>query len=162
MAFAAFHLLAGVVAARIAMADRFHRLTIHHSGTWFGRLSCRNTGQFSHTRKYLIPDTAASPFQVIVVDVTIIRKVMRQHLPLAASLIKIEDRIDDLTTINCPRSSWACALGEEWRDPFPGFITDIGRIWLAMRLCAHAQLLSGSMFAFRMSSKFQTVQWRNF
>src|SRR5262245_55704296 len=121
MAFAAFHLLAYVVAARIAMASRFHGLAIHHSGTWFGLFSCRNTGQFSHASEHLIPGTAASPFQVIVVDVTIIGKVMRQHLPLAAGFIKIEDRIDDLANIDRPWPSRVCALGEKWRDPFPGF-----------------------------------------
>src|ERR671914_359252 len=106
MAFASFDILAGIIPAFLTMRGRFDRLTIHDGGTWLGMFAGRNAGKFTHAIEYLIPDTAAGPLQVIVVDMAIIGKVMRQHFPLATSFVKIEDRIGDLSNIDRARPSW--------------------------------------------------------
>jgi len=162
MAFAAFHLLAGIIPSRFAVASGFDRLTIHNGGAWLGLLASYDTGQFAQAVKHLIPNAVAAPLQVIVVDVTVIREIVRQHFPLAAGFIKIEDRIGDLANIDRPRPAWARVLSEEWCNPFPRFVMQISWVRLSRGLPAHATLLSVRATSFRTSSTFYALQRHNF
>ena len=72
----------------------------------------------------------------------IIGKVMRQHLALTTGFVEVEKRIDDFPNINRTLATRTTALGKDRRDPFPGFITNIGWIGLATGFRFHRTLMS--------------------
>lgn len=89
MTFATFDLLAGIVAALLATASRSNRLPIYDSGAWRRPLASCDTGTVAQTLKHVVPNARAGPRQVLGVDVAVIREIVWQHFPLAASCINL-------------------------------------------------------------------------
>jgi len=56
---------------------------------------------------------------------------MRQHFPLTAGFVQVKDGVDHLAYIGGAFPTRARTLREQWRNPFPGFVTDIAWVWFS-------------------------------
>src|ERR1700746_2739142 len=67
--------------------------------------------------QYLGPGPIITPLCKIVIDAAFRQQVMRQHLPLAATPIQIQERIEDLSHIKLPGPTSLTGAGR-WKQGF--------------------------------------------
>src|SRR5262245_11083214 len=108
MAFAAFNLLAAVVATFLApLLGGFHRLAVDGG---HARLKI-TPGLLPNIRAQagqdFIPDAICDPGPIVVVNSLPGRELVGDHPPLATGAYQVEDRVDDLAQVGFARTpSW--------------------------------------------------------
>src|SRR6266436_3180677 len=110
MPLAAFDVLAPIIPAlRASPLGGLARLTLD-AGSTGGRLTpCGHTNPLAQGPDQLRPCPIVTPLGKIVIDGTLGQHIMRQHIPLAATAVQGEQRIQDFPHVDLPRapSSWA-------------------------------------------------------
>ena len=78
----------------------FHALAVNDRGAW-RRLAARCQAYvLAQTIVNLLPNSATSPFPIIVVNRSPWGEIMRQHTPRTARAIEVKHRVDNLSHFN--------------------------------------------------------------
>src|SRR5258706_10225239 len=103
MPLAPLDFLASIIAPGLAPdLCSLYRLTIDTRGAGGGLPPRFPTHPLPQGRQYLVPGSILTPLRKIIIDAAFWQPVMRQHLPLAATPIQIQERIEDLSPIKLP------------------------------------------------------------
>src|SRR5215468_1536620 len=119
MPLAPVNLLATIIPPlRASHLGRLDRLTVDAHDTRRGRAPSSYTRPLAQPLDQLGPCPIVAPLHKIIIDGTLGQQIVRQHLPLAATAVQVEQRIQDVPHVDLPRapSSWA-ALGR-WDQRF--------------------------------------------
>src|SRR5262245_30507516 len=104
------NLLAAIISPlRTSHLGGLDRLTINAHGTARGCAPRSRTGPLAQDLDHLGPCPIIAPLDKVVIDRTLGQHIVRQHIPLAATAIQVEQCIQDFPHIDLPRapSSWA-------------------------------------------------------
>src|ERR1700751_584469 len=97
MPLAAFDFLPSIIVPVLA-ADfsRLHRLTVDARGTGSRLPACFPPHSLPQGCEDLAPRPTIAPLREIVVHAAFGEQVMRKHVPLAATAVQIQERVEDL------------------------------------------------------------------
>src|SRR6266446_8802016 len=119
MPLATFDFLAPIIPAlRASHLGGLDRLTID-TGSTGGRLApCGHTNPLAQGPDQLRPCPIVTPLGKIVIDGTLGQHIMRQQIPLAATAVQGEQRLQDFPHVDLPRtpSSWVLFGGWDHRS----------------------------------------------
>lgn len=106
VAFASRELLAAVLAPLSPHFGGFHCLTIDTRGAWRGlvRRGVLLADLLTQRGHHVLPRPGVSPLGKILVGGAFGQQVVRQHVPLAAGAVEVQDGVDDFPHINVTRS----------------------------------------------------------
>src|SRR5262245_56750843 len=114
MPLAPFDFLAPVVAAFFASDLRgLHGLTIDTRRARGGLSPRLPAHPLSQSSQYLGPGPVLAPLREIVIDAALGQQVLRQHLPLAATTVQIQERIEYLTHLEVPGPTSPSVAGRQ-------------------------------------------------
>src|SRR5262245_19580415 len=135
MPLAPFDFLAPVIPAlRASHLGSLDRLTVDAHDTGRGCTPSSPTRPLAQHLDQLGPGPIVAPLHKIIIDGTLGQQIVRQHIPLAATAVQVEQRIQDFPHVDLPRapSSWA-ALGrwEQRCHDCPLLIRQIGWVLLS-------------------------------
>src|SRR5712691_4343079 len=93
-------------------------LTINAHGAGRGLAPHGHTSPLAQGLDYLGPCPIVAPLDKVVIDGTLGQQIVRQHIPLAATAIQVEQCIQDFPHVDLPRapSSWALLGGGDHRS----------------------------------------------
>src|SRR5437870_9835915 len=119
MPLASFDVLAPIIAALGAPHfGGLDRLAIDACGTG-GMLAPRfHAGSFAQGLHHLGPCLVVAPLGKVVIDGTCGQQIMRQHIPLAATSVQVEQCIQDFPQVYLPRAPSLCVLLGGWDHRF--------------------------------------------
>src|SRR3989442_8451083 len=119
MPLAAFDFLAPIIPAlRASHRGGLDRLTLD-AGSTGGRLApCGHTNPLAQGPDQRRPCPIVTPLGKIVIDGTLGQHIMRQQIPLAATAVQVEQRMQDFPHVDLPRtpSSWVLFGGWDHRS----------------------------------------------
>src|SRR5215831_4197362 len=117
------------------------RLTIDARGTRGGLTSRGHTSLLTQGSDYLGPGAVVAPLGKVFIHRTLRQQVVRQHIPLVATAVQIEQGIEDFPHVYLPRTSsaWARLGGwDQWCHNGPLRVCQIRRVSLSgMMLLKH-------------------------
>jgi hypothetical protein len=99
--------LAAVIAPFSPALSGFYRLTIDTGGAWCGLLQrgLQLSDLLTQGVHQVLPCAIVSPLRKLLIDGAFGKQVVRQHVPLAARSIEVQDDVDDFTHIHLTRAS---------------------------------------------------------
>ena len=123
-------LLAPVVAPLAADLGPLDRLAVDARGPRLGLMPGGLADLTPQGVHHVLPGAVVAPLGEVVVDGALGREVVRQHVPLAARTVDVEDGVEDLSHVHLPRPSGEID-GDERLDQGPLVVTEVGRVGLA-------------------------------
>src|SRR5262245_44261570 len=139
MALAPVDLLAAIIPALgTAHLGGLDRLTIDARSTRGGRASRGHAGLLAQGGDHLGPGSVVAPLGKVVIHGALGQQVVRQHIPLAATAVQVEQGIEDFPHVYLPRASSAWArLGrwDQWFHNGPLLVCQIRGYFLRVWSC---------------------------
>src|SRR5216684_6121578 len=155
MPLAPLYFLAAVVAAfRPSDLGGLHRLTINARRARRGLPSGFPANPLSQPRQDLGPCPVIAPLGKIVVHTAFGKQIMRQHVPLAATAVQIQERVEYLTHVDFPGPAPLVAAGS-WNQRLhdrPLCIREIR--WIRLPLFLFPQHPRALLFLLRFAPPF--------
>src|SRR5215470_18608825 len=135
MPFSTFDLFIPVKSDIVTFASDFYRLTIENGGTWFAIASFTHTHVATQRIEDQIKCSVILPHVIIIRDMTRLREVMGNHVPLTAGFIHIRNRIHDFAHSDGSSSAASGLLANKRRNIVPFRIKQIRWIWFTWHVC---------------------------
>ena len=153
---ASLDLLARIEAALLGLLGRFHTLAIDNRSTRLLRAAQSGADAQAQGRVDPFERAIVEPFVKVVGHMLPGRQIMRQHAPLAAAAIQIQDGVHDLAQIDGSFAAWSGWLTQRRLEVIPFVVAQIacvGRSWssilngsahgVSLRVEAHPARLCG-------------------
>ena len=125
-------LLASIVVPIISDFSRLDGLAVDAAGAGVLVLSEGDPHRLAQGVEDLLPGAIVAPLGEVFVDGALGRQVVRQHVPLAAGAIDVEDRVDHFPEINLARPSHL-GDGDQRPDDFPLRVGQVAGVGLTHR-----------------------------